>query len=170
VNAGPLPEDHWLVSAAEGGGRMVGEGCHFIDLMQFLTDEQPVRVSAVAFGGDAAGCTSALVELSGGSTGALVYQANSSPLVAKERVEAARGGRAGIIDDWRRLELLEGRQRRMVKASGQAKGHAEELAAFLAAAGTGRPAIAIESQLLTTAATFAIVRALASGAVEPVGL
>jgi polar amino acid transport system substrate-binding protein len=170
VNAGPLPPDHWLVSATEGGGRMIGEGCHFLDLMQFLADEQPVRVSAVAFGGDATGCTSVLVELSGGSTGTLVYQANSSPLIAKERIEASRGGRAGIIDDWRRLELFEGRRRRLVKARGQAKGHAEELAAFLAAAATGRPALTIESQLLTTAATFAVVRALASRAVEPVTL
>ena len=168
VNAGPLPEDHWLVSAAEGGGRMIGEGCHFLDLMQFLTDEQPVRVSAAAFGGDAMGCTSALVELSGGSTGVLVYQANSSPLIAKERVEAARGGRAGIIDDWRRLELYEGRRRSVLKARGQAKGYAEELAAFLAAAATGRPAIPIESQLLTTAATFAVVRSISSGSVEAV--
>jgi hypothetical protein len=133
-----------------------------------LTDEAPVRVTAFAFGNDATGCTSVLVELSGGSTGTLVYQANSSPLIAKERVEAARGGRAGIIDDWRRLELFDGRRRSVLKTRGQAKGYAEELAAFLEAAATGRPAFPIESQVLTTAATFAVVRSLASRASEPV--
>jgi polar amino acid transport system substrate-binding protein len=162
VNAGPLPADHWLVDPAQGGGRMVGEGCHFIDLMQFLTDELPVRVSALSFGSDAQGCTSVLVELSGGSTGTLVYQANSSVRIAKERVEASRGGRAGIVDDWRRLELYDGRKRRVMRARGQAKGHAEELAAFLAAAAAGRPAIPPESLALTTAATFAVLESIAS--------
>jgi len=161
VNAGPLPADHWLVDARQGGGRMVGEGCHFIDLMQFLTDEEPVRVSALSFGGDAQGCTSVLIELSRGSTATLVYQANASPMIPKERIEAARGGRAGIIDDWKQLELYAGRRRRRVKARGQAKGHAEELAAFLEAVATGRPAISIRSQLLTTAATFAVLRSIA---------
>jgi hypothetical protein len=56
----------------------------------------------------------------------------------------------------------------VLKARGQAKGYAEELAAFLAAAATGQPAIPIESQLLTTAATFAIVRSISSGSIEAV--
>jgi polar amino acid transport system substrate-binding protein len=162
VNAGPLPADHWLVDPAQGGGRMVGEGCHFLDLMQFLTDEQPLRVSALSFGGDALGCTSLLVELSGGSCGTLVYQANSSPRIAKERIEASRGGRAGVIDDWRRLELFEGRRRTVSRARGQAKGHAEEIAAFLAAVAAGEPAIPLESQVLTTAAIFAALRSIAA--------
>lgn len=161
VNAGPLPADHWLVDPRQGGGRMVGEGCHFIDLMQFLTDEEPIRVAALGFGGDAEGCTCVLVELSRGSTATLVYQANASPLISKERVEVARAGRTGIIDDWRRLELYEGRRKRRIRARGQAKGHAEELAAFLAAVASGRPAISIRSQLLTTAATFAVLRSIA---------
>jgi polar amino acid transport system substrate-binding protein len=161
VNAGPLPADHWLVDPRQGGGRIVGEGCHFIDLMQFLTDEEPTRVAALGFGTDAQGCTSVLVELSGGSTGTLVYQANASPLISKERIEVARAGRAGIIDDWRRLELYEGRRQRRVRARGQAKGHAEELAAFLAAVASGRPAISIRSQLLTSATTFAVLRSIA---------
>jgi polar amino acid transport system substrate-binding protein len=163
VNAGPLPDSHWLIDPAQGGGRMIGEGCHFLDLMQFLTDEKPVRVSALSFGGDALGCTSVLVEFSGGSSGTLVYQANSSPLIAKERIEVARGGRAGVIDDWRRLELYEGRRRSVLRArGGQAKGHAEEIAAFLAAVASGQPAVSLESQLLTTAAAFAVLRSIAS--------
>jgi polar amino acid transport system substrate-binding protein len=162
VNAGPLSDDHWLIDPAQGGGRMIGEGCHFLDLMQFFTDERPVRVSALSFGGDALGCTSVLVELSGGSSGTLVYQANSSPLIAKERIEVARGGRAGVIDDWRRLELYEGRRKRVLRARGQAKGHAEEIAAFLAAVASGRPALSPESQVLTTAAAFAVLRSIAS--------
>jgi predicted dehydrogenase/threonine dehydrogenase-like Zn-dependent dehydrogenase len=162
VNAGPLPADHWLVDPVQGGGRMVGEGCHFLDLMQYLTDERPIRVSALSFGGDALGATSLIVELSGGSCGTLVYQANSSPRIAKERIEVSRAGRAGIIDDWRRLELYDGRRKTVSRVRGQAKGHAEEIVAFLAAVASGKPAIPIESQVLTTAAVFAALRSIAT--------
>jgi polar amino acid transport system substrate-binding protein len=160
VNAGPLPADHWLLDPQQGGGRIVGEGCHFIDLMQFLTDEEPVRVAAHALGSDAEGSTSVLVELSGGSTGVLVYQANASPVLPKERIEAFRGGRGGIVDDWKLLQLFEGRRSRSIRARGQAKGHAEEIAAFLQAVATGRPALTPRSQVLTTAASFAVARSL----------
>ncbi len=162
VNAGPLPEDHWLISPELGGGRIVGEACHFVDLMQFLTDETPQRVTALAFGGEAQGSTAVLLELAGGSIGTLVYQANASPRLPKERLEVARSGRIGIIDDWRTLEIFEGRKRIRKRASGQWKGHAEEIQAFLEAVATGRPALSMESQILTTAATFAVLESLAS--------
>jgi hypothetical protein len=76
-------------------------------------------------------------------------------LVAKERLEAFSSGRGGIIDDWRSVELIDGRSRKIVKASGQAKGYAEEVTAFLESIRTGVPAITLESQALTTLATFA---------------
>ena len=161
VNAGPLPEDHWLLDPEQGGGRMVGEGCHFFDLIQFLTREHPLRVSASGFGSDAGGTTTVLIELSGGSTAVLVYQANASPLLRKERVEAYAGGRGGIIDDWNSVDLHDGRKKSRVRARGQSKGFAEEIDAFFAAVRSGSPAISLESQVLTTAATFAVLESLA---------
>jgi polar amino acid transport system substrate-binding protein len=161
VNAGPLPAEHWSLNPEQGGGRMVGEGCHFIDLIQFLTGEAPARVTAAGFGGDARGATSVLIEMSGGSVGVLVYQANASGRVPKERVEAFCGGRGGIVHDWRWVELFDGRGVRKIKARGQAKGFAEEIVAFLEAVRTGKPAISLESQALTTAATFAVLRSIA---------
>ena len=161
VNAGPLPAEHWLLDARVGGGRMIGEGCHFLDLVQYLTGEHPARVTAAGFGGDAAGATTVLLEMSGGSVGVLVYQANASPRVPKERVEAFAGGRGGILHDWRSVELFDGRRARTLKAKGQAKGFAEEVAAFLDSLRTGAPAIALESLAYTTAATFAVRRSIA---------
>ena len=163
VNAGPLPADHWLLDPLQGGGRVIGEGCHFVDLMQFLAGQRPVRVSASRFGADADGAVTATIEFDGGSVGVLVYQGNATPGVPKERLEAFAGGRGGIIHDWRSVEIHGGRSVRTVKASGQAKGYAEEVAAFLEAVKTGTPAIALESQVLTTAATFAILESIASG-------
>lgn len=156
VNAGPLPLDHWLLHPEQGGGRMIGEGCHFIDLMQFLSSEQPARVSGSRFGDDATGSMSVLIEFSGGSVGILVYQANASTRVAKERLEAFSGGSGGIIHDWRSLELMSARGVKTVRAKGQAKGYAEEIDAFLAAVKSGQAAISLESQALTTMTTFAI--------------
>lgn len=164
VNAGPLPREHWLLHPEQGGGRMIGEGCHFIDLMQFLCDDRPARVHAVRFGDDANGAMTVTVEFVNGSIGVLIYQANAAPSVAKERLEAFAGGRGGIIDDWRKLELIGGRKTRTVSASGQAKGYAEELAAFLAAVATGRPALSLESQALTTVTTFAAIESFSTRA------
>jgi polar amino acid transport system substrate-binding protein len=161
VNAGPLPADHWLLDPRAGGGRMIGEGCHFLDLIQFLTGESPARVTAAAFGDDATGASTVLLEMSGGSVGVLVYQANASPRVPKERVEAFAGGRGGVLHDWRSVDLLEGRRARTLKASGQAKGFAEEIAAFFASLRTGTPAIPLESLAYTTAATFAVRQSIA---------
>jgi predicted dehydrogenase/threonine dehydrogenase-like Zn-dependent dehydrogenase len=161
VSAGPLPSDHWLLDPHAGGGRMVGEGCHFIDLIQYLTGEHAARVSAAGFGDDATGARTVLLEMSGGSVGVLVYQANASARVPKERIEAFAGGRGGVLHDWRSVDLLEDRQGRTLKAAGQAKGFAEEVAAFLTSLRTGAPAIPLESLAYTTAATFAVLRSIA---------
>jgi polar amino acid transport system substrate-binding protein len=170
VNAGPLPKEHWLLDPVLGGGRMIGEGCHFIDLIQFLTGEAPARVTAARFGEDSRGVTTVLLEMSAGSVGALVYQANAPARVPKERVEAFADGRGGIVHDWRSVELYEGRNARTIKSKGQAKGYAEEIGAFLEAVRTGRPAISLESQALTTAATFAVLRSIAERRPVEVGL
>ncbi len=160
VNAGPLPQGHWLLDPDQGGGRIVGEGCHFVDLVQFLTGSDPARVTASQVGDDASGVTSMLLEMHDGSTATIVYQANASSLVRKERVEAFAGGRGGIIDDWGGLELLDGRSRERVRARGQQKGFAEEIDAFLGALAGGRPAIAPESLVLTTRTTFAALESI----------
>lgn len=160
VNAGTLPKEHWLLDPKQGGGRIVGEGCHFIDLMQYLTGGNPVRVSAAKFGEDADGATTAWIEFSNGSVGVLVYQGNGGSRLPKERVEAFSGGSGGIIDDWRSVELHQAGKVKTIKASGQAKGYAEEVTAFFSAVSSGKPAISLKSLALTTAATFAILEAI----------
>ncbi len=159
VNAGSLPEDHWLNDPRIGGGRVLGEGCHFVDLMQFLAGAMPRHVSAARFGVEATGASSAIVAFANGSVGTLVYQANGPRSLPKERIEAFAGGSGGVIDDWHRVEIHDGGRVRRKKVSGQAKGFREEIDAFFAAIRDGVPAIAPEHLLATTAATLAIVRA-----------
>jgi predicted dehydrogenase/threonine dehydrogenase-like Zn-dependent dehydrogenase len=105
VNAGALPADHWTLDRAVGGGRLVGEGCHFIDLMRFLAGAPIASQSVTPLGGSGAGQDGAIVVLAfeDGSTGTLVYLANGAPAFPKERVEVASGGRILQLDNFRRL-------------------------------------------------------------------
>jgi predicted dehydrogenase len=135
VNAGPLPDGHWANDPVEGGGRLVGELCHFLDLACHLAGDRPLRVSAEQLGGlDASRPPeSAVVHVvfANGSVGSLQYLANGDAALPKERVEVFAGGVAAVIDDFRSLELASGGKRRVRKARRQEKGHAEELRAFV---------------------------------------
>jgi predicted dehydrogenase/threonine dehydrogenase-like Zn-dependent dehydrogenase len=134
VNAGPLPSEHWLNDPVSGGGRIVGELCHFLDLACHLAEGRPVRVSAESLGG---GDVSALADsimvqvvFADGSVASLQYLANGSPKLTKERVEVFAGGVAAVLDDFRSLEIFRDRRRRNRK-SRQEKGHREEMRAFI---------------------------------------
>ena len=105
VNAGFIPKDHWTQTKA-GGGRIIGEICHFIDLMQFFTDSEPVKVFAECIDSrndklkndDNISIT---VKFSDGSVGNLVYTANGDKALPKERFEIFGGNMVFIIDDFR---------------------------------------------------------------------
>jgi predicted dehydrogenase/threonine dehydrogenase-like Zn-dependent dehydrogenase len=134
VNAGPLPPEHWLNDPVMGGGRVVGELCHFLDIACHLAEGPPIRVSAESLG---AGELSTLADsiivqvvFADGSVASLQYLANGSPNLSKERVEVFAGGVAAVIDDFRSLEIFRDRTRRDRK-SRQEKGHREEMRAFI---------------------------------------
>ena len=168
VNAGPIPATHWTQDPTTGGGRIVGEVCHFIDLMQFLTGSAPIEVCAGAAGGVAlpGDPDNVLIQIrfGDGSVGSIAYVSTGDASYAKERVEVFGGGKVGVIDNWRALDIREnGRKsgKRLLLSS--AKGHAEELAAFVKSIRSGVPAIAFDSLVATTRATFAVQQALRSG-------
>jgi predicted dehydrogenase/threonine dehydrogenase-like Zn-dependent dehydrogenase len=174
VNAGPLPPNSWIADADVGGGRIVGEVCHFVDLMQFLTRSDPVEVFAWALprSREAPGDpddVSIQVRFAEGSVGSIMYVASSDPRFSKERLEVLGAGVVGVIDNWRSVRIHRGGRRRTRRALlGAAKGHAEELRAFVAAVESGRPPVPFVSLLLTTATTFAIQRSLREG--RPIGV
>jgi polar amino acid transport system substrate-binding protein len=128
VNAGSLPQDHWLFDPAEGGGRLLGEGVHFFDFLAFLAGAEPARVHAASPPGrqDEAVVT---LEFADGSVGTLVYAGDGAPEAGKERVEVFGGGAAFVIDDFRSLEVY-GISAKGMKTSRIEKGQKEQLENF----------------------------------------
>jgi polar amino acid transport system substrate-binding protein len=166
VNAGFLPKDHWT-QTEQGGGRILGEVCHFVDLMQFLTDSAPVSVYAVSVSADNAQIPdqdNVIISLrfQNGSVGEISYLACGDKLLSKERIEIFGGGQSFIIDDFRIGEHYSGGSRHVLKMPG--KGHREEVESFLDAVRKGSPSpIPLDSLALTSLATFAVLDSLRTG-------
>jgi predicted dehydrogenase/threonine dehydrogenase-like Zn-dependent dehydrogenase len=168
VNAGLLPPDHWLHDPQQGGGRLVGEGCHFIDFLTFLVGEPPVSVSGQALpdlGRYRSDNLALTFQFPDGSLGTLTYLANGDKAFPKERVEVFCGGKVAVLDDFRSLERIEdGRRKVIASRLRQDKGHRAEWHAFSQAILTGGPPPIPYVHLLGVArAAFAARDALRSG-------
>jgi predicted dehydrogenase/threonine dehydrogenase-like Zn-dependent dehydrogenase len=173
VNAGFLPPDHWLHDPAVGGGRIIGEGVHFIDFLTYLVGAPPVSVTAAALpdGGRYRQDNLTLIfAFSDGSTGTLSYLANGDKSVPKERIEVFSGGRVGVLDDFRALELVvDGRRSRDRSRLRQDKGHKAEWVAFAAAIESGGPPPIPYGHLRGVhLAAYAAMRALQTGQAESI--
>lgn len=169
VNAGEIPKESWI-QQDEGGGRVIGEVCHFVDLLQFLTGAEPVEV--FAYRSEAGADTlSVVIKFGDGSVGNINYFANGDRGLPKERVEVFGGGRSAILDDFRQLEMWRDGKRKTSKRMSQDKGFDQELAAFVMAVRSGE-AMPIDwrSQVMTTLATLRIEDSLRSGKPETVSL
>jgi len=169
INAGFVPPGSWVVDPREGGGRIVGEMCHFIDLFSYFADALPVRVSAHGLGSRGAyGGEDNLVvgmEFGDGSVGSLAYTSMGDPAVGKEIYEVTCQRTMARIDDWRGLAVTRGGHTRVSRALRADKGHAEELRQFVQACQGGQPSpISLDSIAATTRATFAIEHARLSRA------
>lgn len=168
VNAGFIPKDNWIQIPAIGGGRIIGEMCHFIDLMQYFTDAQPQKVYASCLKSENTkekndDNISIVIEFSNGSVGTLVYVANGDKSLPKEQIEIFGGGKVGIIQDFRGGFLHAGNKVTKLKSEG--KGHKQEVQAFIEAIKNqkGQDPISAESILYTTQTTFAIADSLRTG-------
>ncbi|MEM2591590.1 MAG: Gfo/Idh/MocA family oxidoreductase, partial [Thermofilaceae archaeon] len=137
VNAGPLEQGHWMRSTPEGGSRIVGEGCHFIDVMMFLANAMPKRVCAAHLRSYEPDTAQLVIEFEDGSIGVLYYLTTGDPSVPKEYLEVHGAGRSAILRDFRELELIAGSKKSVHKSMGQDKGHKNELQAFVDAVKSG---------------------------------
>lgn len=160
VNAGAIAGTHWIADTAESGGRIIGEVCHFVDLLSYWSGSAPARVSASAIGA-AGGASRAdnvaiVLEFRDGSVGTITYTSMGDGGVGKERYEVFCEGAVAVIDDWRSLTLHAGGKRTTTRGFRTDKGHSAELKEFLAACASGAPSpISWESISATTRATFA---------------
>ncbi|MDQ1729319.1 MAG: hypothetical protein QOD33_1444, partial [Pyrinomonadaceae bacterium] len=169
VNAGRIPADHWTQDPSEGGGRIVGEVCHFIDLMQFVTGAAPTNVFAEAVGaaqGSAPPEDSVLitVQFADGSNGVVAYLSEGDASLAKERIEIFGAGKVFVIEDFRGATLYAGGRAQKEKLRRQDKGQAELTRAACAAVVAGQAApITLVDLEATTRATFRIRDSLRTG-------
>ncbi|MFT5251504.1 MAG: putative dehydrogenase/threonine dehydrogenase-like Zn-dependent dehydrogenase [Flavobacteriales bacterium] len=167
VNAGFIPKDHWTQNPNVGGGRIIGEMCHFIDLMQFFTDSKPVKVYAESIKTNNSNIPSEdnisiTLSFEDGSIGNLLYLGNGDKSLPKELVEVFSGGKVGRIHDFRGGELHKGNK--VVKLKLDGKGHKQEVTAFIKSLTSNTEApIPFESIYLTTLVTFKILDSLATG-------
>ena len=131
-------DDHWLNDPEDGGGRLLGEGCHFVDFACWFAGELPVRVSCMLRpdAGQplaAAQSFSLTLDFADGSLATVLYSARGASGLAKEYVEAHSGGRSGVLTDFRSLTLFDGRKRSVTRGRSIDKGHKAQFAHLRAA-------------------------------------
>lgn len=166
VNAGAIPPEHWTQDEAAGGGRIIGEGCHFVDLLRFLAGAPIVRTHAVRLGA-APGVvvredkSIVTLEFADGSIGTVQYFANGHRAFPKERLEVFCGGRVVQLDNFRRLTGYGWPGFKRLNLWRQDKGNAACMAAFVAAVAAGGAAPIPFAELVeVTRATFDAVEAM----------
>ncbi len=170
VNAGTFPPETWVFDPQLGGGRLIGEGCHFVDTICFLAGALPERVFAerIATPGESSlNRDSVLValRLADGSVGTLHYLANGDPSLAKEYVEIFGAQRTALLDNYRSLSLHRGNRRRKRRHLNQQKGFEQETAAFVEALRSGGPMpVPFDEIVAVTQTTFLALESLSCGA------
>jgi polar amino acid transport system substrate-binding protein len=169
VNAGRLPKDHWLQDPQEGGGRIIGEVCHFIDLMQFWTEARPVSVFAETVGSRSEQIVSAdsvfiSLRFADGSNGCVAFLSEGDSGLTKERVEIFGAGATFVIDDFRRASAYKNGREEQVSLRSQDKGQGEQVKSVCASVlqGTVAP-ITLDELVATSRATFRAVDSLLVG-------
>jgi len=176
VNAGYLPMSHWAQDPIKGGGRIIGEGCHFVDLLRYIVDRPIVAVTATQLG-DAPGVESREdkmvinLEFADGSLGTIQYLANGHRSFCKERLEVFSEGRILALDNFRRLTGYGFANFKKQNLWSQDKGREAELDDFIAAVTKGGPPLMPAAEIWNvTEATFAAVESASSGRRVEVGV
>ena len=163
INAGVIPADHWVHDLKVGGGRIVGEACHFIDLCMFLAGSKLTTISAVALN-DAQKLNDTVcfnLQFENGSTASVSYFSNGNKSINKEYLEVFGSGIVAVLDDFKTL-TVSGKSEKKYTGN-QDKGHQNEVKAFVESILQGKPApIPFEETVLSTLATFRSLQSIAS--------
>jgi predicted dehydrogenase len=173
VNAGPVPSESWVHDRREGGGRVIGEVCHFVDLIQYLTGALPVGVYATGLNVPGYGADENVVvtlHMDNGSVGTISYLASGDKSFARERVEVLGGGAVGVLDNFRSVEFVRGGRRSDERRWRLEKGYSQELDAFLHMVRGDTVPVPFAEHVATTIATFAIEESMAAGSAVAVQL
>src|SRR5947199_1976564 len=163
INAGALPPDHWINDPEQGGGRILGEVCHFIDLLSFLADTPPIEVHTRALAANDQAILS--LKFANGSQGTISYLANGDRSYSKERLEIFGGGAVAVQDDFSRRELVRNGHKKVIRSwLRRDKGHrAEWVALSSAIRGGSESPIPCPEIVATTLTTLRAVESRSSG-------
>lgn len=168
INAGYLPPDHWVNDPEQGGGRILGEVCHFVDFLMFLGGSSPVEVQArpLANPGQYSDDNVIVsVRLANGSQGTITYVANGDKSFSKERIEVFGGGAVAVLEDFRHLELVRHGRKQVERSRWrQDKGHRGEWVDFADAVQNAKPSpISFDQILASSLATLRIRESISLG-------
>lgn len=169
INGGFIPSNNWLQDSEAGGGRIIGEVCHFIDLLTFIADSPVTKVSAESLSMPGERYRSddnlqIMIRLADGSVGTINYNASGNKRIPKEYLEIFGGGMTFILDDFRTLTTAVGSKSEISKQRSQDKGHKKMLELFAQSLSENKKTpIAIEQIINTTAATLSVIEALERG-------
>lgn len=171
VNAGYIPLNHWTQDPEIGGGRIIGEACHFVDLITFLVGAAPISVTAHALPDNGAALSvskgkyrednvSMTFTFPDGSIGVVDYLANGDRSFPKERVEVFCGGQIAVLADFVSLQIVKDGKKKEVKGV-QNKGWVDEWKVFAKSIlEGGEPPIPYEQLIGVTESTFAAVESM----------
>jgi polar amino acid transport system substrate-binding protein len=169
VNAGFIPSGTWIQDAESGGGRIIGEVCHFVDLLSFIASTRPVKIGAEALSIPDEKYRSddnlqVIIKFEDGSVGTINYVASGNKAISKEYLEIFGSGTAIVMDDFKRLTIIGDGGRRTEAKGSQNKGHRKMLEVWgqFLQTNQGSP-IPFEQIVDTTLATFGILDSLATG-------
>ena len=166
VNAGSIPADHWVYDPIEGGGRWLGEGGHFVDLLQYLTDADPVEVFThrIALPGTAGESVVVSLRFGDGSAATIAYVDGADRAASRERLEVFGQGLTCTIEDFQHAVLARAGRVRRIRRWEAARGYREELTAWVRAARGEAPApVAIETYTANAACCFAVLESARTG-------
>lgn len=161
VNAGYIPSSSWAQDMAVGGGRIIGEVCHFVDLMSFVCGSKPYKVAASALpdNENLNDTVNIIVDFENGSTGVIAYYANGSKLLPKEYFEIYSAGTTAVVNDFCKYEIY-GKNKSEGGSNIQDKGQKEMMRQFFQSLKGGALPIPLDEIFADTAATFAILKSL----------
>ncbi|MBT4511385.1 MAG: Gfo/Idh/MocA family oxidoreductase [Chloroflexi bacterium] len=168
VNAGPVPKESWVHDSSQGGGRILGEVCHFVDLTQFLTGSLPIKVFAESL--REAGIYNPdenvviTITFANGSLASVTYIANGDKSFPRERVEIFGGGSVCVIENYKSLVFTHKSKKKKMRAFSKDSGHKSEFATFFSAIEQGQlMPVDFKEYISTTLATFCIEESLSKG-------
>lgn len=167
VNAGYIPADHWTQDSAVGGDRIIGEVCHFIDFLQYMSNSYPISIFANSISGDTGKYLKSdnlclQIKFADGSVGTIVYAACGSKVFSRERVEIFGEESVMVIEDFKTALIIKSGRQKTIKRMSQDMGYFDELEYFFNSREFAAREL-LKGYLYTTLATFKAIESLEQG-------